>query len=129
MLPGFGGDKHPPTHTAVGEKGGTPYGSRTWGVVGFPQENTHGDLQQKNAINAEVSGSQSSQGKKGSVLEHNDTPGGAVPHWAGARCLPPALVAWGAAVPTLTSPGTMLTAAAPETHDIRSHTHPNLLHL
>lgn len=45
--------------------------------------------------------------------KHSWRPGGAVPHWAGARCLPPALVAWGAAVPTLTSSGTMLTAAAP----------------
>lgn len=51
-----------------------------------------------------------------------------MPHWTGARCLPPALVAWGAAIPTLTSSGTMLTAAAPATqrHPI---THPNLLHL
>lgn len=76
-----GGLQAPPTHSSVGEKEGTPCGSRTWGVVGFPKK-------------------------------HSWRPGGAVPHGARARCLPPALVAWGAAVPTLTSPGTMLTAAA-----------------
>lgn len=35
-----------------------------------------------------------------------------MPHRPGAGCLPPALVAWGAAVPTLASAGTPLTAAA-----------------
>lgn len=38
-------------------------------------------------------------------------PGGAVPRWVEARSLPPALVAWGATVPTLASPGTPLAAA------------------
>lgn len=33
-----------------------------------------------------------------------------MPHRPGAGCLPPALVAWGAAVPTLASAGTPLTA-------------------
>lgn len=38
-------------------------------------------------------------------------PGGAVPRGAGAGCLLPALVAWGAAVPTLAFPGTPFAAA------------------
>lgn len=51
-----------------------------------------------------------------------------MPRWAGARCLLPTLVARGAAVPTLTSSGTMLTAAAPATHNRHQVTHtPNLL--
>ena len=49
---------------------------------------------------------------EGGISLPGHAPGGAVSHGPRARCLPPALVAGGAAVPTLASPGTPLTAAA-----------------
>lgn len=52
-------------------------------------------------------------------------PGGAVPRGAGAGCLLPALVAWGAAVPTLAFPGTPFAAAAmKDRHETRQGTRP-----
>lgn len=47
------------------------------------------------------------------------TPGGAVSGRPGAGCFPPSLVAWRAAVPTLASPGTPLTAATQSRGQIR----------
>lgn len=48
MLPGFGRGQAPHTHTQLlGEEGDTPCGSRTWGAMGFPPKNIHGDLEER----------------------------------------------------------------------------------
>lgn len=126
MLPGFKGgvDKHP--FCSCWGEGGTPCGSKTWGMVGVPKKHSWRPATEKTAINAE---SQPELSERSQVLEYDNTPGGTVPCGAGARCIPPALVAWGTAVSTLASPGTPLTAAA-ATQDRHQTTHsPNHWHL
>lgn len=88
---------------------------------GVPPKNVHGDLQQREtAISADASANLGLL-EGGRHWGASNAPGGAVPRWVGARSLPPALVAWGATVPTLASPGTPLAAAA-KTGQTSDHT-------
>lgn len=112
MLPGFkGGQTRTPPHGSAGERGHSLQ-LQNLGCGGLPPRKIQGDLQQKKVISAETSQCWGNSEGDQALECQDDAPGGAVPHRAGARCLPPALVAWGATVPTLASAGTPLTAAA-----------------
>lgn len=103
-------------------KGDTPCSSKTWGMVEFPPEKFKETCNRKRDSQCR---DQPALGHAEGDLAlecHKDAPGGAVPHRAGARCLPLALVARGAAVPTLASAGTPLAAAA-TTQDRHQTTH------